>query len=122
LIHLIRTPDESLDASARFSQLFFEGGFDARDVVMLDMEMDHRQRLSESISTIRRIAYRLENDSTAGRTNSWDVTAGFEYVVGDLRSELTFEYNRLDLPDSEEDDFGVYLRVRRELYDVFARR
>ncbi len=122
LIHLIRTPDQSFDASARFSHLFFEGGIDKRDVVMVDLELDHRWRLTDATSVIQRLAYRLENDSTAGRTHGWDATAGVEYVVGDLRSELTFEYNRLDLPESEEDDFGLYIRVRRELPNVFARR
>lgn len=122
LVHLIQTPDQTFDASARFSHLFFEGGLDQRDVVMLDVALDHRWRLSDSYSTIQRVAYRLENDSTAGRTNGWDVTAGVEYVVGDLHSELTFEYNRLDLPRSEEDDFGLYFRVRRELRNAFASR
>jgi hypothetical protein len=41
--------------------------------------------------------------------------------VGDLASELTFEYDRLDLPGSCEDDFGVYFHVRRELPDVLGR-
>ncbi len=121
-IHLIRTPDQTFDASARFSHLFFEGGIDKRDVVMIDVELDHRWRLSDSVSTIQRFAYRLENDSTAGRTHAWDVTAGVEHIVGDLRSELTFEYNRLNLPQSEEDDFGLYFRIRRELQNAFARR
>ena len=88
---------------------------------MLDLELDHRRRLSESWSTLHRIAYRLENDSSDGRTHAWDVAAGVEYVFGDLSGELTFEYDRLDLPDSEEDDFGLYLRVRREFRDVLAR-
>jgi len=122
LFHLIRTPDQSFDASARFSQFFFEGGFDKRDVVMVDVSLDHRLRLSDSVSTIQRLAYRLENDSTAGRTNAWDATTGVEYVAGDLHGEVTFEYNRLDLPESQEDDFGLYFRIRRELPNVLARR
>ena len=51
-----------------------------------------------------------------------DVAAGVEYVLGDLSGELTFEYDRLDLPRSEEDDYGVYLRLRRELPDVLRRQ
>lgn len=121
LVHLIQSADHTLDASARLSQLFFEGGFDDRDVIMLDLELDHRRRLSESWSTLYRVAYRLENDSSDGRTHAWDVAAGVEYVFGDLSGELTFEYDRLDLPDSQEDDFGLYLRVRREFRDVLAR-
>ncbi len=121
LVHMLKHPDHTLDASTRLSRLYFEGGLDDRDVTMIDVELDHRWRLSDSLSTVERVAYRLEDDSIAGDTHGWDVTAGLEYVVGDLTGELTFEYDRLDLPDSEEDDYGVYFRVRRELPDVLGR-
>ena len=69
---------------------------------------------------LQRIAYRLENDSTDGVTHAWDITAGLQYLVGDLATELTIEYDRLDLPEAKEDDFGLYLRVRREFPSVFG--
>lgn len=122
LLHVIRNRDHTVDFSTRFSRLFFEGGFDNRNVTLIDVALDHRRRLTESLSTIERAAYRFERDSAAGDTHGWDVTAGLEYVVGDLSGELTFEYDRLELPDSEEDDFGVYFRVRREIPNVLARR
>jgi hypothetical protein len=111
-----------LNASTRFSQLFFDGGVDNRDVILIDVELDHRWRLSERWSTIERVAYRYEDDSTDGVTHAWDVTAGFAYVVGDLSGELTFDYDRLALPASEENDYGVFLRVRRDLPNVLGNR
>ena len=54
---------------------------DDRNVTMIDIELDHRWRLSETLSTIERIAYRFEDDSAAGDTHGWDVRAGFEYAT-----------------------------------------
>lgn len=122
LLHVLRRNDHTLDASARFSRLFFEGGVDRRNVDLLDVDLDHRWRLTDALSTVGRVGYRWEDDSVAGITNAWDFTAGLEYVVGDLSGELTIEYDRLDLPESTEDDFGVYLRVRREVSHAFASR
>lgn len=122
MLHVFRRNDHSIDASTRFSRLFFEGGVDRRNVNMLDVEFDHRWRLTDSLSTVERVAFRWEDDSIAGITKGWDVTAGLEYVVGELTGEFTFEYDRLALPDSKEDDFGVYLRLRRELPNAFVRQ
>ena len=122
VLHMLQGPDHTLDASARLSRLFFEGGVDDRNVTMLDVELDHRWRMADSLSTVERVAYRLEEDSIDGTTHAWDVTAGLEYAMGDFSGELTFEYDRLDLFHSEEDNYGVYLRLRRELPDVLGRR
>ncbi len=122
LLHVLDGSDQTLDVSARVSRLFFEGGFDDRNVTMLDVEIDHRWRLTDTLSTVQRVAYRFEDDSAAGDTHAWDVTTGFEYVAGDFSGELSFEYDRLDLPGSQENNFGLYLRVRRELPNVLGRR
>lgn len=122
LWHAVQAGDHTLDASARFSQLFFEGGVDDRDVSLLDVELDHRRRLTESVSTFERLAYRFEDDSIDGITHSWDVRAGLEYVVGDFTGELTLEYDRLELGRSKEDNFGIFVRIRREFPDVLARK
>lgn len=121
-LHVLQRVDHNLDASVRFSRLFFEGSVDVRNVTLIDVELDHRWRLSESLSAVERMGYRWEDDSVDGVTNGWDVSAGLAYAVGDLSCELTFDYDRLDLPRSEEDDYGVYLRVRREIPDVLASR
>ena len=122
LVHILQTPEHTLDASTRFSRFFFEGGYDRRNVTIIDVELDHRWQLRENMSIFDRVAYRWEDDSVDGITRAWDVAAGLDYVMGDLTAELTFEYDRLDLPESDEDDFGVYLRVRRDIPNVLARR
>ena len=120
LLKVLQRADHSMNFSTRFSHFFFEGGMDDRDVIFVDLELDHRWRFSERISTIERIAYRFENDSTDGRTHGVDLSAGLEYTLGDLSTELTFDYDRLALPESEENDFGVFLRVRREFANVLG--
>lgn len=120
LLKLLQRPDHSMNFSTRFSQFFYEGGLDDRDVIFVDVELDHRWQFSERLSTIERVAYRFENDSSDGRTHGVDVSAGVEYVVGDLSTELTLDYDRLSLPESEENAFGLYFRVRREFGGLFG--
>jgi hypothetical protein len=120
---ILTDPDHKLDAATRVSRFFFESsGFEERNVTRLDVEIDHRWRLSDSISTVERLGYRYQTDSARGLTRGWDVAAGLEYVTGDLSGELTFEYDLLDVPGSVEDGYGVFVRVRREFRDVLARR
>lgn len=120
LLKVLQRPDHTMNVSTRFSHFFFEGGLDDRDVIFVDLELDHRWRFSERMSTVERIAYRFENDSSDGRTHGVDLSAGLEYTVGDLSTELTFDYDRLALPESEENDFGVFFRVRREFANVLG--
>ena len=87
---------------------------------MFDAELDHRWRLSDALSTVERLAYRFEDDSIAGDTHAWDIVVGVQYAMGDLFGELTFEYDRLGLPESEDEEYGVYFRLRRDIRDVFA--
>ena len=122
LWHILRLRDHQLDLSGRLSRLFFDGNSNDRNVSMIDVQLDHRWRLTERASTIGRLAYRFEDDSVDGDTHAWDVTCGLEYVVGDLSTEFTFEYDRLDLPGSSEEDFGFYMRIRRELPDLLGRK
>lgn len=121
-LNLVDSAEQQVVVSARFSRFCFEGGHLDRDVDMIDVGLDHRWRLTDAWSTVERVAYRFEDDSAFGETIGWDVVAGLEYVVGDLSGELTFEYDRLELPDSNEEDIGVYFRIRRDIPNVLARQ
>lgn len=120
LYHIVKGSAHSADASARFSRFFFEGGFNQRNVDMMDLELDHRWRLAESLSTFERVAYRWEDDSVDGMTHAWDLTAGVEYLIGDLTAQISLEYDRLDLPYSTQDDVGIWFRIRRDFPNVLA--
>jgi hypothetical protein len=121
LWRIFQSAAHSFDASSRFSRFFFEGGLDRRNVNVVNFELDHRWRLRDDLSTFERVAFRWEDDSIDGLTHAWDVTAGLDYTLGDLSAQLTFEYDRLDLPHSEEDDFGVFFRIRRDIPNVLAK-
>lgn len=121
LLHVVQQPDHTLDASSRISRFFFEGGLDNRNVTLIDADLNHRWRLTDSLSTLARLGYRFEDDSVDGFTHGWDVNAGLEYVSGELSTELTFEYDRLSLPRSDDESFGVFVRVRRGFPDVLSR-
>ncbi len=122
LYRFIKSTAHSLDGSIRFSRFFFDDEFDRRNVNWVDVQVDHRWRLRDDLSTFERLGYRWEDDSLRGITNAWDFTAGIDYVLGDLTAQLAFEYDRLDLPESTDDDYGLYLRLRREFPDVLASR
>lgn len=121
LWHIVRASEHTVDASARFSRFFFEGGFDRRNVNMLDVELDHRWRLGDRLATFERLTFRWEDDSVDGMTKAWDATAGVDYTIGAFTAEVSVEYDRLDLPDSIEDDVGIYVRVRRDIPNVLAK-
>ena len=120
LLHVFQNAEHTLDASTRFSRYFFEGGWDDRNVNILDAELDHRWRLREDLSTFGRLAYRWEDDSVDGITHAWDLGTGLDYVIGDLTVQVSLEYDRLDLPESIEDDVGVYVRLRRDFPNVLG--
>ncbi len=121
LYHVLQSTDRTIDLSSLFSRLLFEGGFDNRNVTLVDVQLDHQRRISNTVSLMQRLVYRYERDSSRGITHAWDVSAGLDFVVGELSGELVLEYDRLGLPESQEDDYGVFFRVRREFPDALVR-
>ncbi len=121
-LRLLQTPEHDVGTSAKFSRFYFEGGTDDRDVTLIDLQLDHRWQMTRTWSAVERVGYRFEDDSVDGETQGWDVSSGLQYAMGDLSAEFTFEYDRLALPESEDDNFGLFVTIRREIRDVFARR
>ncbi len=121
LLHVWRQTDHALDAAARCSRFFFDDADDRRNVTLIDVDVNQRWRLSDSVSTLARVGYRFEDDSVDGYTHAWDVNTGLEYALGDLSGELTLEYDRLMLPESDDEGFGAFVRIRREFPDLLRR-
>jgi len=121
LYHILQSSAQTIDVSSRLSRLLFEGGFDDRNVTLVDVQIDHRLRLSDAVSLIKRLGYRYERDSSRGITQAWDMSAGLDFQIGQLSGELVLEYDRLGLPESEEEDYGMFFRVRREFADALVR-
>ena len=120
--HVWQAQSQSLDATSRFSQFFFDGDFDRRDVSIVDVELDHRWSLRDDLSLFERVLFRWQDDTAVGYTIGWDAVAGVEYAIGDFTAQVTIEYDRLELPGSDEDNLGLYVNLRREFPNVLSRR
>ncbi|MCH7702657.1 MAG: hypothetical protein IID37_13315, partial [Planctomycetes bacterium] len=121
-LDVLRKPGNTLGMTAAFSRFFFEGGFDDRNVSLLDLGMHHRYTLSRDLTWWMSTAYRFETDSVDGHTSGVDVEAGVEYQIGDLTVDLSAEYDLLNIEEDRQDGFGIWLRVRREFGNLLARR
>ena len=112
---LLQSVAHNLDLSGELSRYWFEGGYDERDVWWLDMDLTDRARITESLWAKAATAYHWEDDSLDGETNGVDLEAGLEFRRGYLTIELTFEYDLLTLPKGDEQGYGMFLNVRRDL-------
>lgn len=117
---LLQGSEHSLQTAARLSRFFFEGGLDKRNVTQIDLELSHRWLINDKLSTNNRAVYRWQDDTVAGLTNGVDLSTGLEYLWGDMTVELSADYDLLDLPDSREDGFGVWLKLRRDFPNLFG--
>lgn len=99
------------------SQFAFDGlhSLEPRDTVLLDLGMNYRYTLGRNIEANANAAYRYEDDSFFGRTNGVDLRTNLAYRIGLFTVSLEIEYETLHLPTSEDDSFGVWIRVRREI-------
>ncbi|HNQ23202.1 MAG TPA: hypothetical protein PKK06_08930 [Phycisphaerae bacterium] len=120
--HVLDGAEHAVDASTRLSRFYFEDGPADRNVTLVDLDVSHRCQLGRGFSTLGRLGYRWQDDELDGYTRGWDATAGLSYEWGLLSAELTLEYDRLSLPASVEDDFGAYLRVRRDIPNLLRVR
>jgi len=116
---LLRRAYHELDTSARFSAYDFDGDR-ARRVNWFEIDATDRYRFSPHFSTTAKAAYRWEDNSLDGLTEGIDLECGLEYQRGALRVELIMEYDSLDIDDSSDRGYGVWLNVRRDLTHLFA--
>ncbi|MBN2563195.1 MAG: hypothetical protein JXQ75_19910 [Phycisphaerae bacterium] len=122
-VSLIRTVPHNLDATMELSRYYFEGGecgLPGKNVWWLDVDVTDRMQLNRYLSATAGTAYRWEDDSVDGTTHGVDARVGLEYRRGELTVELTAEYDLLSLADSREDGLGVWLRIRRDLSNLFG--
>ena len=114
-VALIQTAAHTLDAALELSRYEFDGGLDDRDVWWFDVDLTDRIQINRFLSASAGAAYRWEDDSEDGETNSVDARLGLQYQRGYLTVELNAEYDLLSLADTREDGLGIWLKVRRDL-------
>jgi hypothetical protein len=112
---LLRHDPHNVDALVHASQYRFTDDLNRRRVTWIDLDLTDRMRVTRYLSATLGAAYRWEDDSIDGETNALDLSCGLQLVRGQLDVHLTAEYDLLDIGESEDRDYGVWLRVRRNL-------
>jgi hypothetical protein len=92
----------------------------ARRVHWFEIDATNNFRLSPFLTSTIKAAYRWEDNTLDGLTEGIDLECGLDYQRGALHVELIVEYDSLDIDDSEDRGFGVWLNVRRDLSHVLA--
>ena len=117
---ILRRSDHEMDGSVRFSTYDFEGDRERR-VHWFEVDAINRVRLTPYLSGTLKTAYRWEDNSRDGLTEGLDAECGLTYQRGALRVELIVEYDALDIDESSDRGYGVWLNVRRDLSHLLAR-
>jgi len=120
-VNAIRSQNELLDLRGGFSQYFFEGGWDQREVSEVNLSAVHELRLNDFWTTTLSSTYRWEDDSVRGTTNGLDIEGVLAYRRDNMSLELSLEYDLLRIAGSKEDGIAAWVNLHWELEDVLAR-
>lgn len=114
---LYQTPRQTLDGRAALSYFCFDGenGLRSRDTVLIDLGAGYRYLIAADLEATASALYRFESDDLYGNVNGVDLTTGLRWKIGFFTLNLEAEYDLLDLANSREDTFAVWLRLRREI-------
>ena len=115
-----RSSIHSLDLTGQLSRYWFDDDRYDPDVWWGQVTAKDRWSINEYLSLDAGTAYHFEDNSTEGQTHGLDIECGLRYVRGLLTVELVAEYDLLSVIDSREDDFQLWLNIRREIPDLFA--
>ncbi len=115
---LHRTETQLLDFRLNFSQYFFEGGFEDREVSEVLVNARHERRFDPRWSGTINATYRWEENSVRGTTNGLDLEAGLIYANGNTTLEFTLEYDVLRIAGSKEDSIGAWVTMRWDFEDL----
>ncbi|MFQ5805569.1 MAG: hypothetical protein ACE5I3_03855 [Phycisphaerae bacterium] len=113
-----------LDGKGTLSQFWFDGsdGLAARDTTLLDLGMSYRYLMARNLEANASAIYRYEDDSWYGITHAVDLTGALVWKLGYFSLRLEAEYDALDLPDSSDDGFAVWLKLTREIPLITRKR
>lgn len=114
---LWQTARNQLDGKGTLSQFWFDGsnGLASRDTTLLDLGMSYRLLIARDFEADLSALYRYEEDSLYGITHGVDLSGALEWNVGYFSLRFEAEYDVLDLPNSSDDGFAVWLKLKREI-------
>ena len=104
-----------MSGQGSFSYFWFDGTRDlaSRDTALLDLGLSWRCFLARDFELNAAALYRYEDDSYYGVTNGVDLSGALEWKLGYFALRFEAEYDLLDLPDSDDRGFSVWLKLRR---------
>jgi hypothetical protein len=119
----VEKPPHSLGGNGSFSFLRFDGSgeLDPHEASLLDLGMSYRFLLDPRWDVSATAAYRYEDDSIFGVTHGVDLAAGVNWRFGQFTASVEVEYDLLDLPNSSDGTFAVWIKLRRE-FPLLGRR
>lgn len=108
---------QQLDGKATASRFWFRGAADlaSHDTTLMDLGLSHRYLLAEQLEANTSALYRYENDTLNGITHGVDLTTALEWKIGYFSLRLEAEYDVLNLPDSRDNSFSVWLKLKRDI-------
>lgn len=114
---LLQKAAHDLSGRATLSRFAFRGtpDLDDRDSTLLDLGMNYRYQMSTRLEANAAAMYRYQTDSYFGRTQGVDLTASVGYKIGQFTVLFEAEYDRLDLPRSDENSTGLWIKLRRDI-------
>jgi len=108
---------QQLSGRGRLSRFWFGGsdGLLDRNTTLLDLGLSYRYLLGTRLEASASADYRFETDSLFGRTQGVDLTGSVAYRMGLFSVLVEVEYDLLDLPNSSDNTFAVWVKLRREI-------
>jgi hypothetical protein len=114
---LLQRASQQLDANTRVSQFGFSGARDlpSHDTTLIDVGSTYRYMLNRNLEANASAMYRHESDSYYGNTDGVDLSAALDWKIGYFTLRFETEYDLLTLPDSRDDGFSFWVKLRREI-------
>lgn len=119
----------SLDAKGTLSWFWFDGQRElrsrelrSRDTTLLDLGVSYRHLIARDLEANAGVNYRYEDDSFYGVTHGVDLSGAVIWNIGYFSLRFEAEYDALNLPNSNDDGFAVWLKLSREIPVITRKR
>lgn len=121
---LLTSARHQLSANTHFSRFWFDGArrLDTRTSSLFDAGVSYRTMLGRRLEGNADLRYRYEDDSIFGDTHGVDLKTALTYHIGLLAISLEVEYDVLDLPGSTDGTVEAWVKIKRDIPVIGARR
>ncbi|HVP11378.1 MAG TPA: hypothetical protein VMV94_09365 [Phycisphaerae bacterium] len=116
-IVLWQSAAQQLDGKMTVSRFGFSGAdcLPSHDTTLVDVGTTYRYLLRRDLEANASAMYRHESDTEYGNVDGVDLTAALDWRIGYFTLRFETEYDLLSLPQSRDDGFSFWLKLRREI-------